>query len=446
MLRIIRSKESHRLGLPLLALCFLAGSLASPLNLTAGALENYVNKPDTNFSWKTLDQKQDGAFTITHLELTSQQWRDGLWRHHVQVVHPEKVRRPGIAFLFITGDGDGRGNIELLKTLAGRAGALAAVITKVPFQPLYEGRKEDALIAYTFDQYIKSGDETWPLLFPMVKSAVRGMDAVQAFAQQEHQQKVEKFVVGGASKRGWTTWLTGAVDPRVQAIAPMVIDMLNMKAQANWTEKVYGQQSEQIRDYTNLHLIEKLDDPPMVKLRSWVDPYNYRQRYNMPKLLLLGTNDPYWTVDSLRNYWEGLPGPKLVFQTPNAGHNLGGGKEATQSLAAFYQMIADGQELPRMDWKFKEGGKGAAGLSVTVSQPAKNIRLWTADSDIRDFRKATWTSRELEVKPGGGGAEATIETPEKGYRAYLAEVVLTAPTGDDYKLSTEARVTPDSIK
>ena len=47
------------------------------------------------------------------------------------------------------------------------------------------------------------------------------LDAVQAFARQEFNHKIEKFVVSGASKRGWTTWLTGAVDARVRAIAPM---------------------------------------------------------------------------------------------------------------------------------------------------------------------------------------------------------------------------------
>ena len=403
-------------------------------------------KPDTNYTWKKLEQKKDAGLTATHLSLVSQQWRDGAWRHHLQVVRPEHVRNPGIAFLFITGDGDGQRNLGMLKILAERAGALAAVVTKIPNQPLYDGRKEDALIAYTFDQYIKTGDETWPLLFPMVKSAVRAMDAVQAFAQEEYNQKIEKFVVGGASKRGWTTWLTGAADPRVQAIAPMVIDMLNMKVQAEWADKVYGQQSEQIHDYTDLHLLEKMDDPPMVKLRAAVDPFSYRQRYNMPKLLLLGTNDPYWTVDSLRHYWKDLPGPKLIFQTPNAGHDLAGGKEATQTLAAFFQMIADGQELPKMEWDLKDNSKSGAELKVKVNRPAKSIRLWTAESDARDFRKSKWSSRELEIHSGSSQAVADVPKPEKGHRAYLAEVVLTSSTGDDYKLSTEARVTPDDIK
>lgn len=43
---------------------------------------------------------------------------------------------------------------------------------------------------------------------------------------------------------------------RVIAIAPMIIDMLNMKAQMDWAQKVYGQQSDQISAYTELKLIE----------------------------------------------------------------------------------------------------------------------------------------------------------------------------------------------
>ena len=34
----------------------------------------------------------------------------------------------------------------------------------------------------------------------------------------------------GASKRGWTTWTIGAVDKRVKAMAPLVLDCLNMRA------------------------------------------------------------------------------------------------------------------------------------------------------------------------------------------------------------------------
>lgn len=407
----------------------------------ADALSNYVFSADANFAWKQVGQTNIGGLSVTRVELVSQKWRDSVWTHTVQIARPAKVRNPEWAFLFVTGDGSGSRTLPILQAVVERAGCIAATVTRVPNQPLYEGRKEDALIAYTFDRYLKSGDESWPLLFPMVKSAMKAMDTVQEFARKENKEEIKGFVVSGASKRGWTTWLSAAMDARVKGIAPMVIDMLNMKAQTDWAEKVYGKQSDQINDYVEFNLVQKLDTPPMKRLRSWVDPYSYRNRYNIPKLLLLGTNDPYWTVDSLRHYWDDLPEPKLVFQTPNAGHDLGGGKEATQTLAAFVQMIADEQPLPKLDWKVDDD---KASLSMSVNQKAKEARLWTADSTDRDFRNDKWSSKPLEVKPGSSKAATEIEKSASGYRAYMGEFILTAPTGHEYKLSTAARVVPDT--
>ena len=186
----------------------------------ADALADYVHQPDTSFAWKKLEQRQVEGFTATRLECTSQTWRGNVWQHQLLVVRPPEVRNPDIALLEIGGDGAVDRTFGSLRDIASQAGAIVASINRVPNQPFYGGRREDALIAYTFDQYLKTGDTTWPLLFPMVKSAVRGMDAVQAFAEQESGHEITRFVVSGASKRGWTTWLTAAVDPRVQAIAP----------------------------------------------------------------------------------------------------------------------------------------------------------------------------------------------------------------------------------
>ncbi len=429
---------------PLRLACLFAVFCTANLR-AADALEAYLARPDDSFKWEIESRKMIGEFGVAHVLMTSQTWRSNAWRHDLQIAVPPEVRHPDTAFLLISGDGTGNSYRELLGLLAASAGAPVAIITRIPNQPLYDGRKEDALIAYTFDKYLRSGDETWPLLFPMVKSAVRGMDTVQAVAKQEKGYDIKKFVIAGASKRGWTTWLTGAMDKRVVAIAPMVIDMLNMKAQMDWAQKVYGKQSEQIRDYTEIGLIEHMDDPPMKKLRGWVDPYSYRERYrNIPKLILLGTNDPYWTVDSLRHYWGELPGQKLIFQTPNAGHNLGGGKQAFQTMAAFFQMIADQEELPTFDWKFDTGPK--ARLHMKVNRPAASIRLWTADSADRDFRNDQWTSRELEIKPGSSIADTSIELPAAGYRAVMGEVVLKTAAGREYKLSTQVQVFPDNIQ
>ena len=408
------------------------------------ALEEYVKAKDDTFKWKTSSSKKSGGFIEAHLEMTSQTWRTNTWTHHVRIVTPEKIRNPQIAFVFVTGDGTGSSTLPMLRTLAERAGALAAVVTRVPNQPLYGNRVEDALIAYTFGKYMETSDRTWPLLFPMVKSAVRAMDTVQQYAKKEHKIQVKEFVVAGASKRGWTTWLTAAVDQRVSGIAPMVIDVLNMPAQLDWAKKVYGKQSEQISDYTEMGFDKQMNNPKMVELRKWVDPYSYRNRYKIPKLILLGTNDRYWTVDAQRHYYQDLPEPKLIFQTPNAGHDLNGGNEAIQTLAAFFQIIADKEPLPSMQWNISETVNGAtnATIEIRLNKPAQKFTLWTADSVDRDLRDEKWNSKEVSSE-SKTKATLKVQPVETGYRAYLGEATLKASTGHNYRLSTEARVLPD---
>lgn len=410
-------------------------------SLSAGALEDYVRKPDDSFSWQVRDTQKIDGLEITTLALTSQTWRGGRWTHTLYIACPPALRHPETAFLEIT-HAAGKKNVPAVKRLAESGGTLVAVITDVPNQPLYGDKYEDALIAYTFDQYLKTGDDTWPLLLPMTKSAVRAMDAVQAWALAERKQNVARFVVSGASKRGWTTWLTGAVDKRVCGMVPVVIDMLNMKAQTQWSQRVYGRQSEKISDYTELGLVEKMDLPPMVALRGIVDPYSYRAALTMPKLLLLGTNDPYWTVDALRHYWDDLPGPKLVYQAPNAGHGAGGTPGADRTRAAFLQMMADGQTPPQLTWQLK--GNGGASLTVTADRPAKQALLWTAFSPTRDFRKAQWSNRPLPLERDGTRVSATIATPTNGFTAFMAEMAFaTRPGRGLYSLSTQVQVTPD---
>ncbi len=110
-----------------------------------------------------------------------------------------------------------RAKHRVVATLAEIMGAPVAVLLQVPEQPLFGGMVEDEIISYTFAEYMKSGDAEWPLLLPMVKSAVRGNGCDSGVRQGEWQLDVENFLVTGASKRGWTTWLTAAVDPRVNA-------------------------------------------------------------------------------------------------------------------------------------------------------------------------------------------------------------------------------------
>lgn len=405
-------------------------------------MENYINKTEPSYRWQITKVSNESWGTIGHYKLVSQNWRGHNWTHHLIIVRPISVRNPDIAFLKISGDGDFEKQINSLKTLAERSGAVTAVVMNVPNQPFYEDRREDALIIYTFKQYLKTGDDTWPLLFPMVKSAVKAMDAIQDIVKLEYKQQINRFVVNGASKRGWATWLAAAVDKRITAIAPMVISTLNIKAQLQCSEQTYGKQGTNLKEYTELNLHRKTGNEAMQKLRGWIDPYAYIERFTMPKLLILGTNDPYWTVDSLRHYWHDLPEPKLIYQTPNAGHDLNGGDQALQTLAAFLELIADQKPLPKIAWKFNNVANTHINAQVQSNEPANTISLWSAHSDNRDFRNNQWTAKTMNIVNGGSQAKTSIPLPHSGYRAYLMEVELKTDTGHLYKLSTQVQVSP----
>src|SRR6185312_12386749 len=128
---------------------------------------------------------------------------------------------------------------------------------EVPNEPLtFAGqapKTEDAIIAYSWAQYLKTGDETWPAQLPMTLAAVRAMDAVQAFANTSAggSWSLDDFVVGGGSKRGWTTWLTAAADHRVSAIMPAVIDTLNVQKAFENAYNAYGFWPPAVQDYVN---------------------------------------------------------------------------------------------------------------------------------------------------------------------------------------------------
>jgi PhoPQ-activated pathogenicity-related protein len=410
----------YRLGLAMIAGGLLILGMPGPAR---AGLDEYVKKPDPAFAWSEAGGGSTPAGTYTELKLTSQVWRGITWNHALYVYEPARVTHADAMLLFITGRGNGdKPGLDDHKTAFGLAracGARVAVLYQVPNQPLFDGKKEDELIAETFVRYLQSGDEEWPLLFPMVKSAVRAMDAVQALAERRG-QPAKRFVVTGGSKRGWTTWLTGAVDDRVIAIAPMVIVMLNLGQQGPNQLKVWGEYSEQIHDYVERGLMEKVQTPSGTRLWQMVDPYTYRDRLTKPKLLINGTNDRYWTLDALDLYWDGLKGPKYLVELPNAGHGLDQNRDwAVNTLGAFFRQVVTGRPLPRFSWDFDTGERGEATLTIRAEPAPRATRLWTARSATRDFRESHWEAKPLKVGPA---IAERIQTPTDGRMALFGEL------------------------
>jgi PhoPQ-activated pathogenicity-related protein len=405
-------------------------------------LDEYVKKADPAYKWSLEKTDNTGAGTLYHVRLTSQNWQGIDWVHHLQIYEPAQVTYRDAVLLFITG-----GSIKNLEAtdqamgfgLAKLCGARVAILPQVPNQPLLGDKTEDTLIAETFVRYLETKDENWPLLFPMVKSAVKAMDAVQGWAKESGKPAPTRFVVSGASKRGWTTWLTGASDPRVIAIAPMVIDTLNMKAQKAHSLEVWGKFSEQIDDYTSRGLTDKFDDPDGSRLWKMVDPYSYRNRLELPKLMINGLNDRYWTLDALNIYWDDLKGPKSVVYLPNAGHNLAVNRHyALNGLAAFFRHNVSKRPWPELTWEHGDDGNGTLLLTVNSTPSPRAAKLWVARSDTRDFRESTWGSTEMTVS--GGTAKGETPRPGKGFIALVGDVEYEVD-GMPYHLSTQVRQT-----
>lgn len=414
-----------------------------------GPLAKYVAKEDKTYGWTKRREGQLGSGKYVELILTSQTWKEIPWKHQLFLYVPAKMTTTEQALLWIDG-GKWSDSLEKPATadepVTGRAQMLAAVgdqlhcpvalLLQVPQQPMFGGLVEDEIISLTFVRFVATGDAEWPLLLPMVKSAVRGMDAAQEFAQKEWSLDIKNFTVTGASKRGWTTWLTSAVDARVTALAPMVIDMLNMAPQMKHQVESFGEFSEQLQDYTSKGLQKFLGTEPGTRLTSIVDPYNYRDQIDQPKLIILGTNDRYWPLDALNLYWDDLKGEKYILYVPNNGHGLRDYPRMIGTINALNQHVAGGKRLPKLDWKFEEAD-GQLVLSLNAGQKPAQVRVWTATSKTRDFREAKFTSHE--IKPNSEHYVYKLPAPESGYAALFGEAQFNGESVPFY-LSTNVRI------
>ncbi|WP_300604837.1 PhoPQ-activated protein PqaA family protein [Niabella sp.] len=434
----------------LLQLLLTVQVMAQQAITASTALERYLQNGDTTYKWELSDSAVLENSTAYQLLLTSQKWHGYTWTHQLTVLIPKENRYDG-ALLFITGGSNNKETglpnwsgkndrlVQQMGAIAARNAAIVAVLRQVPHQPIFGNLTEDAAISYTLHQFKQDSDYSWPLLFPMVKSAVRAMDAVQDFSKQRQAHVVNRFVVAGASKRGWTTWLTGANDPRVVAIGPMVIDVLNMPANLQHQIDAYGGYSVEIEDYVKLGIVQGMAGSQGRELVTMIDPFSYREKLTMPKMIFIGTNDPYWVVDNVKNYLDSIPGNNLLHYTPNAGHDLNRGITAMPALSAFFGMTLARVPYPVCNWNTKIK-KQQVTLDITATTAGlKGITLWYAGSEDQDFRNEKWMSREL---PAGNGSAIRIREPlpVKGYHAFYAALKYERSNGDPYTVCTRVFV------
>ncbi len=420
-------------------------------------LDHYIAQKDPAFAWKVVSHATFPTHSTTVLELTSQSWRSPaevdkpVWKHWLTLTKPLAIRHSK-ALLFI-GAGS---NLDPAPTqssprsisIATQTSSVVADLAMVPNQPLRFSdspsvpRSEDDLIAYSRVKHFATRDDSWLVRLAMVKSGVRAMDAIQQHLATE-KTKVDKFVVAGASKRGWTTWLIGAVDKRVAAIIPIVIDALNSEEITRHHFQVLGFFSPALQDYVNHGLFpHKIGTPEYRAVLAIEDPFHYRHRpaLRMPKLLINASGDQFFLPDNSRFYYSQLPEEKYLRYVPNAKHNLAG-SDATETITAFYHSILANAKRPRFQSKTAAGGA----LTITTKDTPLAVKLWQAHNPkARDFRVDAignaYTATDL--KPGKRGAYTVPPpAPAAGFTAWFVE--LTFP--GNWKLTTEIRITPDTL-
>lgn len=423
------------------------------------ALDLYVAAPDTNYAWKVVSTTRGSNYTASILQLTSQSWLTTnevdrpLWQHWLSVVKPDSAKSD-TAFLFISGGGNKSGapkkpDDNVLNIALGTH-AVVAELKGVPSQPLVfageqKGRSEDSLIAYTWDKYLRTGDERWPARLPMTKSAVRAMDAVTEFCSTEEggKFKVNHFMVAGGSKRGWTTWTTAVVDKRVVAIAPIVIDMLNIVPSFIHHWETYGFWAPAVGDYVQNGIMEWTGSKEYANLMKIEEPYEYRDRLTMPKFIVNACGDQFFLPDSSQFYFKDLQGTKYLRYVPNADHSLRG-SDAWESVACYFDAIVKKAALPKFTWTKEEDGT----LRVKTSDKPSAVKLWQANNPkARDFRLEAvgkiWQSSPLEDQ-GGGVYLGKVAKPAEGWTAYMVELTFPSTGPAPFKFTTEVAVNPNT--
>lgn len=366
-----------------LTLGFLAAAAAAPI-------DDYVWRPDDNYGWVDLgpdhvlhgcNLDETNCWTGYTLNMTSQRWltdadfaesseAKSIWWHILVVIVPDNVVWKRNASMWITGWSMGGmptaedEDIVLAAALAMGIGSVTGALFQIPNEhitfaadPLQKARSEDAIIAFTWDHFLNDpSNPEWLVRFPMVKASVRAMDAITEFVNQKLPElgcQLDYYLIAGASKRGWTTWLVGVVDPtRVMAIVPIVLDAINFVAVEHHQWRSYNGWSWALEDYYDMNIMTRLDTPEMLLLQQNEDPYFFIDRMTMPKLVVNAFLDEFQQPDDTHYWWTDLPEPKHFIMTPNAEHSEATGiLEIVPAIGTWALYLLNKETVPTFTWE-----------------------------------------------------------------------------------------------
>ncbi|XP_045213280.2 autocrine proliferation repressor protein A-like [Mercenaria mercenaria] len=460
--------------------------LAVQLFISRGSgtpLDDYVNKPDPTYNYEIIDTFQGPGYTLYTINMTSQTWKPDLqsqpiWWHYLSVTVPDKLDLQNAGFLFIDGGSNTNSPpkptdtfVELTTIVAVTTNSVGANLKMVPNQPIVfkadptqKRRTEDAIIAWTWKTFVdqKGADPEILLRMPMTKAGVRALDTMNDLTQKKKGTTVDRFLVAGASKRGWTTWTVGAVDKRVVAIAPIVMDLLNMQTNLHHYYRALGGWTFAFDDYYNLNFTQDLDSPYIKQMASIIDPLSYNDRYaNKPKLITSTGGDEFFMIDDAKYYFNDLKGPKYLRMVPNAEHSLAGHEIGLLfGIRAFYLSVMRNKPLPEISWNLNTtstGGKITL-MSATTPLTVHCYHATTLDGKRKDFRLLRGTPGDPgkpQIHPVLWGQqyvpqtssttwEVEFKNPEVGWTAFFIQVTFQGLEDSVLEFTTQTLIIPNT--
>jgi len=421
-------------------------------------IKDYSDKTKSEYNYKILDSTILQNAVLYHVKMTSGKWlsnqvvSDSIWWHIVDIVVP-RITTSNNALLFIGGGTKFDQEIFLDSLTIQKAIKIKSVIahvSNIPFQPIVFKdsdtiqRYEDNLIAYGWDRFLSGGakdnDTNFLARFPMTRAVVRSMDLIQEITINNF-NPIEKFFISGASKRGWTTWTTAAIDSRIMGMAPLVIDMLNLIPSFHHHFRSYGDWSPAVKDYVDFSIMDWMGSKEFDKLLKIVEPYEFKELFDKEKLIINGTIDEFFLPDSWKFYWEELPKKKYLQYVPNGNHGLFG-TYSLQNVFSFYYYLINGISIPKMKWKIKNNY-----FNVKVDTKLEyQISLWKVNNDKRDFRiweiGRSWV--KIPIQKSINGEYKIIAPSGKGFTSSLIEVVFNKDSDNPLTFTTGTLVLPDT--
>ena len=428
-------------------------------------LDAYVAAPDATFAWKVEKTFAGQGYRGAVLELTSQTWMTpadsdrSIWKHWLTITVPNTVTA-STAFLYINGGSNtSAAPTDASARFAAMAidtGSVIADLSNVPNQPIRftatpdAARSEDDMIAYLQANYDAKKNAVALARLPMVKSGTAAMTAVQQFLASDAGGKlpIDGFVVSGGSKRAWTSWLVGLLDPRVVGMIPIVINVLDVNATTRHHWEAMGYFSPALGDYVKAGLIPDQTGLKMAAVNTIEDPLNYRGRPQMlmPKFIINAVGDEYFPPDNTQYSYHLLPGAKQLRMLPNSRHSTAG-TDINDSLTAWYGSLIHNAPIPEYSWTVRDDG--ALVVSPGAQKPSE-VRLWQGTNPKgRDFRVQTLGDKAFTstlLQPAADGTYVgNVAKPATGFTAYFVELTYPSTTKYPFKFTTEVYVNPNVL-